>query len=98
MMVTRAHLADEVLLEYVEDRADAVSVEKVEAHLATGCAECAQIIAFWRRTLVALASDRMPAPPEWARQRAVVLFDRVERRPTAWQKLKAALVFDSRTQ
>src|SRR5579871_5082107 len=97
-MLKQAHIAEDVLLDYAENRTDASTSARVRAHLDTGCAKCAAELAAWYRVLPVLESGKAPALPQAELQRAFDLFDRIERKPTIWQRLQAALVFDSRTQ
>jgi hypothetical protein len=93
------HVPDELWADYLESRSDAAATEQIDAHLETGCKECAKELAEWRRLFGALEDDRSePAVPEFVLRRAMNLFRAEEfLSPSVWQKIAASLVFDSRT-
>lgn len=97
-MQTSRHIPEEVLQDYAEDRADAATIARVRAHLATGCARCMGELAFWTRALRALQEDRDPAIPAEVLQRAFALFETRERKPALLERVLAVFVFDSRLQ
>jgi hypothetical protein len=92
------HIADEVLLDYLEDRLDAAGAAQVRDHLDSGCAQCAGELDSWKSTLTALAADCEPGPPEALRQWAFALFGRVGPKPSVLERIVAKLRFDSRLQ
>jgi hypothetical protein len=98
LMLRQAHFADDVLLDYAENRTDAQTTARVRDHLATGCEQCAADLSFWIRLLPAIDAGRTPAAPQPVLERAFTLFDRIEPKPTFVERLRAALVFDSRQQ
>jgi hypothetical protein len=95
-VIVHGHFQPEVLLDFQEGRVDVDTAARVRAHLDEGCVRCAVEMAFWNRVLGGLQADRAPAPPEEVVQRAFALFNDFERQPTAWRRILAALVFDSR--
>jgi hypothetical protein len=98
-MLTGEHIADDVLLDFAEDRADTATAARVRQHLDTGCTHCATELTFWSRALSALEADRAPAPPAVVLQAAFALFDRLApKKTTLWQRVVATLAFDSRVQ
>ena len=97
-MAARAHIEPEALLDYAEDRADAATAARVRSHLQAGCDQCTADLQFWTRSLTALAADCAPGPPEAVVQRAFALIPRLPAKPSLWEQVVAALVFDSRAQ
>lgn len=90
------HIGQDVLIDFLENRADAATAELVAAHLKAGCRECSQRLAFWSRVVAALEVGRTTDPPERVLQEAFSLFDRFANRRSVWEQITAALVFDSR--
>src|SRR5262245_25925957 len=97
-MRVRKHPAVDVLLDYLDGRASEEAVVQVQAHLEGGCARCRDELASWGRLLGAVERARGVAPLEAVVQRAVALFDDFVPAPSWWERIVAALIFDSRTQ
>jgi hypothetical protein len=104
-MRTEDHIPSEVLLDYVEGRADAETAARVSAHLEAGCLRCARHHHFWTRVLSALRWATAPTPPEDVVARAIAQgarkpegADRPESPWSPWQQIVARLTFDSRLQ
>jgi hypothetical protein len=97
-MRSRDHVADEVLLDYAEEKVDAATAARVRAHLQAPCAACRAGLDAWQRVLAAMAADRAAGPPAWVVARAFDLFERREPAPSVWERMTAALTFDSRLQ
>ena len=96
-MRSRDHISDEVLQDYVEQRLDLTSTAKVRLHVSI-CPTCATELAYWDRLIPPLREAARYAVPEPVLQRALAIFDRMERKPTFRERILAALVFDSRRQ
>ena len=73
----------EELLDYVEDRLHPVVAQRVSAHLAAGCAQCMQDVAWLRRVLAVMAADALVDAPRSTVARAQGLY-RQRRRRIAW--------------
>ncbi|MFN3651596.1 MAG: carboxypeptidase-like regulatory domain-containing protein [Armatimonadota bacterium] len=97
-MATRDHLTPEELLACAEGSADDRLLARVRRHLESGCAGCSAELDSWTRMHSALQADREPGAPDWVLERALGMIDRIERQPTLWERITAALVWDSRTQ
>ncbi len=90
------HIDQGVLIDFIENRADAATAGLVAAHLEAGCRECSERLAFWNRTVAALEVGRTISPPEEVLQNAFSLFDQLPHRKSVWERITAALVLDSR--
>src|SRR5437879_2424388 len=75
-MTTEEHITAEVLLDYLEKRADEETAAQVRAHLDSGCARCAEELAVWTRLLAAVRGSQAAAPPEEIVERAIAILDR----------------------
>ena len=90
------HIASEELLDYADGQADGAMMERVRAHLATGCSVCAAELAAWNRVVTHLEADRVGAVPEAARQRAFAIMEATPPAPTLLERIVAILTHDSR--
>jgi len=87
------HGADEDWLDFARALGDPARHAALQAHLQTGCAPCADALAFWRSVIVAADRDNAIAPPDWLLRQAKGTFSlhaSSTRRPVL-----ASLVFDS---
>jgi hypothetical protein len=88
----------ERLIDYLDRRLPEADAAGVAAHLATGCADCAEIRDWYQLVRKVAATDDTVAPPPWVLKRAVRLFDAQRDRPKLAARIGqaiAALVFDS---
>ena len=90
-------IAFETLVDYQEGRADAVTTEQVQTHLASGCNDCQSSLVRLNRMLAALPeADRLHVP-EAALDRARNIFrERARHLKPERVPVRARLVFDSR--
>lgn len=80
---------DELLPAYALGALDGEELRAIEAHLASGCSECARQLTLWRGDLEQLAASVPPvAPSPETRQRVLRLARR--ERPARWLPLAAA--------
>jgi hypothetical protein len=94
--LSAAHIPENVWADFIENRADSATKSRVEAHLNTGCKQCAEEQRRWSRLLSALERSRVPMPSDAVLQRAFDLFERLPPRPSVLERIAASLVFDSR--
>ena len=59
-----AHFSDQTWADFVRATGSAVGMREVDAHLASGCPDCATALDFWRRLGAFGASERQYAPPQ----------------------------------
>lgn len=88
----------ERLIDYLDKRLPEAESAGVAAHLATSCADCAEIRDWYQLVRKVAASDDTVAPPPWVLKRAVRIFDTQRGRPKLAARIGqaiAALVFDS---
>lgn len=97
-MRIREHIADEMLLDYLEQRGGPATDRSVRAHLATGCSECRENLSYWQKMLNVLQDDRAVSAPLSVLNRAFALFAEREAVPSLRQTVMATLRFDSRVQ
>ncbi len=96
-MRIREHIADEMVLDYLEQRCGQATARSVQAHLATGCAECQENLSYWQKMLNVMQDDVSVSTPETVLQRAFALFEGREVLSLR-QTVMATLRFDSRAQ
>jgi len=97
-MRIQEHIADEILLDYLEQRGGPATDRKVLAHLATGCSECQENLNYWQKMLNVMQDSTVISTPEPVLNRAFALFEVRETAPSLRQKVMATLRFDSRVQ
>jgi len=73
-MSNNIHLSTEQLLDFLENRLDPATLEKVSEHLSSGCPDCANNSATLRRLLQAMEASAWPAPSAQAHHQAVEVF------------------------
>ena len=87
----------EQVIDYLDGKLTPAETERVAAHLASDCANCAETRAWYERLRTVAASDDTVAPPAWVFKQAVRIFD-TARRPRLAERIGqaiATLVFDS---
>jgi hypothetical protein len=97
-MQIREHIADEMLLDYIEQRGGLATERNVRAHLATGCAECQDSLNYWQKMLRVVQDKTMIATPLPVLERAFALFAERQAPVSLRQRVMATLRFDSRVQ
>lgn len=97
-MRIREHIADEMLLDYLEQRGGPATERAVRGHLATGCSQCASSLKYWQNMLNVLENDTTVAVPQEVLNRASALITLRTPVPSLRQKVVASLRFDSRVQ
>lgn len=88
----------ERLVDYLERRLSKEESNSIEAHIYSGCVQCAESERWYRRVAEITAGDDSVEPPSWVLKRALRLFadERPERRfARRLKELAASLVFDS---
>jgi hypothetical protein len=88
----------ERLIDYLDRRLGGPEADRVAAHLAAGCAECAENRAWYEQVLTITASDDTVEPPQWATKRAFRIFEARRNSPRLIERIgqaAAKLVFDS---
>lgn len=88
----------EQLVDYLDGKLTPAGAEQFAAHLAAGCADCAENRAWYERVRATAAGDETVAPPAWVFKRAVRIFDTAQRAPRLAERIGqtiARLVFDS---
>ncbi len=96
-MQIREHIADEMLLDYIEQRGGLATERNVRAHLATGCAECQDSLNYWQKML-RVVQDKTMTTPLPVLERAFALFAERQAPVSLRQRVMATLRFDSRVQ
>ena len=97
-MRIREHIADDMLLDYLEQRGGPATERNVLAHLATGCSECQDNLKYWQKMLNVMQNHKMVAAPKPVLARAFGLFEAREAALSLGQTVMATLRFDSRVQ
>jgi hypothetical protein len=97
-MRANEHPGVEQLLDYLDGRLSAPEAAVIQAHLESGCGQCAAERTRWERTLASLRSTEQDTPPEWVLRRAFAAFANFVPQTSGWQRFLASLVFDSRVQ
>jgi len=97
-MRIREHIADEMLLDYLEQRGGTATERCVQAHLAMGCSECEENLNYWQKMLDVMQADTTVPAPQALLERASALFAAREVVQPVRQTVTATLRFDSRTQ
>jgi hypothetical protein len=94
------HLDDETLLNYMEERLSPQEKAAVEAHLASSCEPCRRRLSLLRKAFETAKGDRTTPPPASVLKRAIEipLTNPRQPQPAMWQRLIAALSFDSHLQ
>lgn len=88
----------EQLVDYLDGKLTPAGAEQFAAHLAAGCAGCAENQAWYEGVRATAAGDDTVAPPAWVFKRAVRIFDTAQRAPRVAERIGQAiarLVFDS---
>jgi len=91
----------ERLIDYLDGHLAKEDADRVAAHLASDCRQCAPTRDWYASVREAVASDDSLEPPPWVFKRAVRIFDEKGSRPRLIEKLGravASLVFDSFAQ
>lgn len=86
----------ERLIDYLDKKMDAKDGERIAAHLAAGCVDCATTQKWYLQTRSIAAADDSVEPPAWVLKRAIKIFE--TQRPNLVERLGqaiASLVFDS---
>lgn len=97
-MHIREHIADEMLLDYIEQRGGPATERSVRAHLATGCSVCQDNLSHWQKMLNVVQAKTMIATPQPVLERAFALFAERQAPASLRQRVMATLRFDSRIQ
>jgi hypothetical protein len=94
------HLTYETLVNYLEERLSEKERSAVDAHLASACESCGRHLALLRRVFETARGDHMTPPPASVLKRAIDISLTNPRapQPATWQRLIAALSFDSHLQ
>jgi len=88
--------AFEQLVDYLDGKLKTGDAEPVAAHLASGCAACAETRAWYEQVRTIAASDDTVAPPAWVFKQAVRIFDTAHPRQSRHLgQAIARLIFDS---
>jgi hypothetical protein len=87
----------EDLIDFVEGRLAAAKISDLERHLASGCKACQKDITFLQRAFNAMQKDEQLRPDLLLLERIRNAFRASYGRPSLASRLKAALVFDSRS-
>lgn len=90
----------EQLLDMAQGRAEGAMADRIQVHLASGCARC-QDNWDWIQKIVRLtATDDSVEPPRRVLDRAIRLFEvhGPQRKPSVLERMVASLVFDSLAQ
>jgi hypothetical protein len=97
-MRIREHIADEMLLDYLEQRGGSATERQVRAHLETGCSECKANLSYWQKMLNMMQVGSKLATPQPVLDRAFGMFATREVAPSLGKVVMATLRFDSRVQ
>ena len=97
-MHIREHIADVMMLDYVEQRGGPATARNVRAHLATGCPECLNSLSYWQNMLDVVRAQTMTSTPQPVLDRACALFAVRQAPASLLQRATATLRFDSRVQ
>jgi hypothetical protein len=88
----------ERLIDYLDKRLEGAETDRVAAHIAAGCRECAENRAWYERVRAVAATDDSIEPPPWVLKRAFRIFESKRERPRFRERITQAvarLVFDS---
>jgi hypothetical protein len=91
-----AHFSEEAWTDFIRGTSTLEANGEVEAHLATGCADCETASEIWNRLRIAAVNERTYAPPEELVRRLKLEFSL--NRMTAPQASQAIAVFDTLLQ
>lgn len=89
--------AFEQVIDYLDGKLTPAEAGRINTHLASDCAACAETRAWYARVREVTAGDDTVAPPAWVFKRAARIFD-TARRPRLVERIGEAvarLVFDS---
>jgi hypothetical protein len=94
------HLTYETLVNYLEERLSVEERSAVDAHLALTCESCGRHLALMRKVFESAKGDYTTPPPVSVLKRAIdiPLTNPRPPQPATWQRLIAALSFDSHLQ
>jgi hypothetical protein len=94
------HLTYENLVNYLEERLSVEERSAADAHLASTCESCGRHLALLRKAFETAKSDHTTPPPASVLKEAIdiPLLHPRRQQPGTWQRLIAALSFDSRLQ
>jgi hypothetical protein len=94
------HLTYENLVNYLEERLSVEERSEADAHLALACESCGRHLALLRKAFETVKGDHTTPPPASVLKRAldIPLTHPRPQQPGTWQRLVAALSFDSHLQ
>ena len=94
------HVSEEQWIDFLDGETTAAVNAQIQAHLDSGCRDCAARLEEWRRLVGALERGRTVEDiPAAVLENAFGLFEREAPRPTALlEQITAFLAFDSRSQ
>lgn len=87
--------AFEQLVDLLDGRLAPAPAAAVEHHVALGCTQCGEDVAWYARVQLVAASDDSVEPPPWVLKRALRIFDSQPRAASLASRVIASLVFDS---
>jgi len=87
--------AFEQLVDLLDGRLAPQPAAAVERHVALGCIQCGEEVAWYGRARLVAASDDSVEPPPWVLKRALRIFDAQPSAASFAGRVIASLVFDS---
>lgn len=87
--------AFEQLVDLLDGRLAPAPAAAVERHVALGCLQCGEDVAWYGRVKFVAASDDSVEPPPWVLKRALRIFDTQPGARSLASRVIASLVFDS---
>lgn len=87
--------AFEQLVDLLDGRLAPAPAAAVERHVALGCLQCGEDVAWYGRVKLVAASDDSVEPPPWVLKRALRIFDTQPGARSLASRVIASLVFDS---
>lgn len=87
--------AFEHLVDLLDGRLAHAPAAAVERHVALGCLQCGEDVAWYGRVKLVAASDDSVEPPPWVLKRALRIFDAQPDARSFASRVIASLVFDS---
>jgi len=87
--------AFEQLVDLLDGRLAPAPAAAVERHVALGCIQCGEDVAWYGRAKLVAASDDSVEPPPWVLKRALRIFDTQPGARSLASRVIASLVFDS---
>lgn len=87
--------AFEQLADLLDGRLAPAPAAAVERHVALGCLQCGEDVAWYGRVKLVAASDDSVEPPPWVLKRALRIFDTQPGARSLASRVIASLVFDS---